>query len=202
MMDNWNRGLRAAAVALALAAPPAAAAHRTPPGPVITSGPDRSSAETIARFTFNGVPRLRCRLDRARARRCARSATYRALAEGRHVFSVWTIGRRGPRTTYAWTIDLRRPPRPLVNESPGELSAVATARFAFSDTEPGVALKCRLDDGPLQPCMSPVAYGALADGAHRFAVIAQDAAGNTSVAAARGWTVDTQAPVAPSVVVA
>src|SRR3954468_17976979 len=202
MMDSWNRGLRAAAVALALAAPPAAAAHRTPPGPVITSGPDRSSAETIARFTFTGVPRLRCRLDRARARRCARSATYRALAEGSHVFSVWAFGRRGARTSYAWTIDLRRPPRPLLNASPGELSAVATARFGFSDAEPEVGLKCRLDEGPLQTCTSPFAYDALADGAHRFTVLAQDAAGNTSVAAAHGWTVDTQAPVAPSIVAA
>src|SRR3954471_8647007 len=158
MMDSWNRGLRAAAVALALAAPPAAAAHRTPPGPGITSGPARPSAETIARFTFTGAPRLRCRLDRARARRCARSATYRALAEGRHVFGVWAIGRRGARTSYAWTIDLRRPRRPLLNESPEELTAVGTARFAFSDAEPGVALKCRLDDGPLQTCTSPVAY--------------------------------------------
>src|SRR3954468_4294722 len=111
MMDSWNRGLRAAAVALALAAPPAAAAHPTPPGPVITSGPDRSSAETIARFTFTGVPRLRCRLDRARARRCARSATYRALAEDRHVFSVWAIGRRGGGAPYACRIEQKKKKR-------------------------------------------------------------------------------------------
>ena len=202
MLDSWNRGLRAAAAALALAAPPAAAAHRTPPAPVITSGPARPSAETTARFTFAGATRLRCRLDRARARRCARSATYRALAEGAHVFSVWAIGRRGARTTYGWTIDLRRPPRPVLGEAPDELSAVATARFTFSDAEPGVALKCRRDDGPLQPCSSPVAYEALTDGAHRFAVVAQDAAGNTSVAATHGWTVDTQAPAAPLIVAA
>src|SRR4051812_9727563 len=95
MLDSWNTRLRAAAVALALGAPSAAAAERTPPVPVITSGPVRPSAETTARFTFTGATRLRCRLDRARARRCARSATYRALAAGGHVFSVWAIGRRG-----------------------------------------------------------------------------------------------------------
>jgi hypothetical protein len=200
--EMLDKGLRAAAAALALAAPPAAAAHRTPPAPVITSGPARPTAETTARFTFTGASRLRCRVDRARARRCARSVTYRALGEGPHVFSVWAPGRRGTRTTYAWTIDLKRPPRPVVLEAPDELSAVAAARFTFSDAEPGVALKCRRDDGPLQPCSSPLAYEALADGAHRFTVVAQDAAGNMSVAATYGWTVDTQAPAAPSIVAA
>src|SRR3954471_24717928 len=154
MLARWNRGLRAAALAFALAAPPAAAAHRTPHAPVIRSGPARPSAGTTARFRFTGAARLRCRLDRARPRRCARSATYRALAEGRHVFSVWAIGRRGARTTFAWRIDLRRPPRPVLAEVPDELSAVATAGFGFSDAEAGAALKCRLDDGPLQPCTS------------------------------------------------
>jgi Concanavalin A-like lectin/glucanases superfamily len=202
MLDSWNRGLRAAALAFALAAPPAAAAHRTPHAPVIRSGPARPSAGTTARFRFTGARHLRCRLDRARARRCARSATYRALAEGRHVFSVWAVGRRGARAIYAWTIDLGRPPRPVLTEAPDELSADPTARFMFSDAERGVALKCRLDGGPLQPCTSPVAYAALADGAHRFAVVAQDAAGNASVAATHGWTVDTQAPAAPSIVAA
>src|SRR3954465_7619460 len=123
MLDSWNRGLRAAALALALAAPPAAAAHRTPPAPVITSGPARPSAGTTAHFRFTGARHLRCRLDRARVRRCARSATYRALAEGRHVFSVWAIGRRRARAGYTWTIDLGRPPRPVLTEAPDELSA-------------------------------------------------------------------------------
>src|SRR4051794_37232161 len=128
MLDSWNRGLRAVALGLALAAPPAAAARRTPPAPVITSGPARPSAQTIAHFAFSGASLLRCRLDRARARRCARSATYRALAEGRHVFSVRATGRHGARTrararararaTYAWTIDPGRPPRPVLSEVP------------------------------------------------------------------------------------
>src|SRR4051794_31791393 len=88
MLDSWKTGLRAAAVALALVAPPATAAERTPPAPVIASGPLRLSAETTARFAFTGAGSLRCRVDRTRARRCARTATYRALAEGRHVFRV------------------------------------------------------------------------------------------------------------------
>src|SRR3954451_12021297 len=202
MLDGWKRSLRAAAVALLLVAPAGAAAHGTASAPVITSGPARASSETTARLSFSGPPRLRCRIDRARARRCARSATYRALAEGSHVFSVWAIGRRGARATYTWTIDLGRPPRPVLTEAPDELSADPTARFTFSDAERGVALKCRLDGGAPQPCTSGVASAALADGAQRFAVVAQDAAGNASVAATHGWTVDTQAPAAPSIVAA
>lgn len=199
MLDSRRRGARGAAVALVLMVLVPQAANAAQPR--ITSGPARPSAETTARFTFTASMRaqLRCRLDRARARRCTRSATYRALAEGSHVFSV-SHGRA--RATYAWTIDLKRPPRPVLSEAPGELSAAATASFAFSDAEPGVALHCRLDDGRPQPCTSPLRYEGLGDGAHRFAVVARDAAGNTSAPATHGWTVDTQAPPAPAIVAA
>lgn len=182
-------------MAAAVAAPAAQAR------PVITSAPANPSAETTARFKFSAGGPLRCRLDRGRETHCRRKVTYRALAEGRHVFSVRARGRRA-RTTYAWTIDLARPPRPTLTERPGELSASATARFAFSVAEPGVALRCALDGGPSLPCASPVTYDALADGVHRFTVVALDAAGNESRPATHGWTVDTQPPPAPTIVTA
>ena len=40
---------------------------------------------------------------------------------------------------------------------------------------------------------------ALAEGAHTFAVMARDAAGNLSTASSGAWTVDTTPPPAPSV---
>jgi hypothetical protein len=203
-------------LALAVLVPPPASTiaqrhgrdRRPPPPPAITSGPARPTATTTARFEFSDAEarvRFRCRLDRARAARCAGTAKYRALAEGAHVFRVWALdaaGNRSARKTYAWTIDLARPPRPALSEQPDELTAIATAPFAFSDAEPGVALRCRLDDGPPQPCTSPARYEKLADGAHRFAVVARDAAGNISLPATHGWTLDTQAPPAPSIAAA
>jgi hypothetical protein len=187
-------------VAVALAAPTSATAHGAQRAPVIASGPARRTAGSSARFTFSGPAGLRCRLDRARARKCARSVTYRALGEGKHVFSVSRPGGRRARAAYAWTIDLKRPPRPILDEVPEELSSVASARFTFTDAEQRVALICRLDDGAPQRCTSPLAFAPLADGLHRFAVVAQDAAGNTSVAATHRWMLDTQAPAAPSLV--
>ena len=163
----------------------------SPSGPEITSGPARQTAETAARFTFSGDGRLRCRLDHRPAARCRRTARYRALAEGRHVFTLWK-GRR--RATYAWSVDLTRPPRPVLTSSPDELSATATARFSFT----GEAPECRLDDGPWRACRDAV-YEGLIDGPHRFAVLARDKAGNASVTTTYGWTIDTTPPPAPTI---
>jgi hypothetical protein len=79
---------------------------------------------------------------------------------------------------YRWTIDTTPPPAPSIDEAPAAASPETSARFAFSDQEPGVRFTCRLDDGPAAPCSSPVEYGDLADGARRFMVAAGDAAGN------------------------
>src|SRR5690349_2133889 len=190
MQDGWGRGARGAGLAFALVLAAPAPWSGAQAAPRITSGPPQLTAQTMARFTFTGGSRgpLRCRLDGGRARRCRRATSYAALAEGAHAFSV-SQGRA--RATYAWRIDLQRPPRPVLTQAPQDLTAATSATFTFSDGEPGVALLCGLDGGALRACGSPVVYDGLADGRHRFAVVATDAAGNVSVAATHGWTVDT-----------
>lgn len=59
-----------------------------------------------------------------------------------------------------------------------DLTASATATFAFSATEPGSTFDCRLDGGEYAPCTSPQGYASLALGSHVFEVRAIDAAGN------------------------
>ena len=78
---------------------------------------------------------------------------------------------------------------PVLRETPPRLSAAASARFSFAARH----ARCRLDDGPLRPCASPIEYR-VADGAHRFSV----AAGGR--AAHYAWMVDTTAPHAPRIV--
>jgi hypothetical protein len=180
MLESWNAV--AAVLATVAVAPP----------PIITSGPPSETRKTTAAFRFSGPSGLRCRLDRRPSERCRRSARYRSLDEGRHVFSL-SAGRR--RATYAWSIDLTRPARPVLRDSPAELSGSAMARFVFT----GEATRCRLDAGAWHSCAGTHEYLKLADGAHRFAVVAHDRAGNASVATTYGWTVDTAAPPPPAI---
>ena len=73
------------------------------------------------------------------------------------------------------------------------------AAFEFS-SEPGAAFQCRLDAAAFSACTWPQSYTpALADGPHTFEVRAVDQAGNADpTPASRSFTVDTQAPAAPS----
>jgi hypothetical protein len=82
---------------------------RTSRSPVvtITRGPERvtSSAEARFAFTVARARRIRCRLDSGPETRCTKSAAYRALTPGSHVFRVRGEGGRGNATAfYAWTI--------------------------------------------------------------------------------------------------
>jgi hypothetical protein len=61
------------------------------PRPQIGKRPEAVSTVTTARFTFSASHeglRFQCRLDGARWKRCGGSATYSALALGKHSFSV------------------------------------------------------------------------------------------------------------------
>ena len=89
-----------------------------------------------------------------------------------------------------------------INSCPSNPSFAATASFGFigiSRVTPAANLvfECRLDRGAWAACTSPKAYSGLANGSHKFAVRAKDAAGNVDVATYT-WAVSiaSQAPVA------
>jgi hypothetical protein len=92
------------------------------------------------------------------------------------------------------------PARPRINPAPPKLTNQASATFGYWSKSP-VAFLCSLDTGTFTACGSgktgSVAYAGLSDGEHTFRVKAQ--LGSTvGKPAEKTWTVDTQAPPAPT----
>lgn len=172
---------------------------------MIDAGPRHPTAETSARFVFSDAEpdvSFRCRLDAGRTRRCSSPVEFAALAEGVHTFGVRAVDRRGSvsaESVHRWTIDLARPPRPVIADRPDELSSSDRARFAFAEPEARARFECSLDGATVEACTSPAEYGSLADGEHRFAVTAHDEAGNASAPAGFAWTVDATPPSPPMI---
>ena len=78
-----------------------------------------------------------------------------------------------------------------LDEVPESSTTERSASFAFSADEEVRKFECRLDDGPLQDCVSPHNIpGPLAFGEHTFAVRATDFAGNTGEPAQHRWKVE------------
>ena len=87
----------------------------------------------------------------------------------------------------------KTPPHVTITAGPpaGGLTSDPTPSFQFSSNEPGSTFQCRFDSKPLAPCASPfLPKGALANGAHTFAVRAIDAPGNVSALATRSFSVN------------
>jgi hypothetical protein len=97
-------------------------------------------------------------------------------------------------TTSTFTIDATAPPTPSITVGPSGTTTSSTASFTFTDTEPGVTFLCTMDGGAAVACTSPTVYRALSNASHTFTVKAVDAAGNTSAAATRTWTVNAAVP--------
>ena len=107
--------------------------------------------------------------------------TVRASLDGRREMTLTGIGgalgtdfRRS--TSVTVDADCVAPATAIDRGPSGTVNDVAP-RFAFSSTG-GDAFQCSLDDGPFQPCATPLTLNGLSDGDHVFAVRAVDAAGN------------------------
>lgn len=73
------------------------------------------------------------------------------------------------------------PPDTAIDSGPAETSLVTTssATFAFHGTVgDSVRLRCKLDTGQFQVCVSPKTFTGLSDGTHTVSFRAEDAAGN------------------------
>jgi hypothetical protein len=67
--------------------------------------------------------------------------------------------------------DGQRAPRPTIVAKPFKRTWRTHARFAFSDSRPGMHFQCSLDRSRFRSCISPTRYrGPLADGKHTFRV--------------------------------
>ncbi len=85
-------------------------------------------------------------------------------------------------------------PDTTIAGTPTNPGATNTAAFAFSGTASAVAFDCQLDEGPYEPCASPVTYSELSKGSHTFRVRAIDGRGYPDLSpAAYSWTINASA---------
>jgi hypothetical protein len=181
----------------------------------IDSHPPALTTATSAQFAFSGsdgsgtgVASFQCRRDSSEANAwasCSSPKAYASLADGAHKFEVRAIDLAGnvdaSPASFSWTVDTTAP-QTQIDAHPASLSPSTAAQFGFSGTDSGgsgaSSFECRRDSSQAadwEPCSSPIGYGSLADGAHKFEVRAIDLAGNADPSpAAFTWTVDTTAP--------
>lgn len=171
--------------------------------PTITAGPNGATAQTSASFSFTDSAGLtfQCSLDNAAFATCTSPKAYSGLAQGPHTFQVKarnSSGQLSSPESRSWTVDTVAPPAPQITSGPSGLVASKDATFKVSDAEAGVTFLCKLDGAAYATCPATKTYTNLAQGAHTFSVQARDAAGNTSTATTRTWSLDTVAPPRPN----
>jgi hypothetical protein len=170
------------------------------PQTTIDEAPDRFSRNRQAAFRFSSSDAnatFECRIDNEVQQPC-RSPYVRNLPDGTFSFSVRATDAAGNRdetpAESVWTIDTVAPDTLLVG-SPPAVDNSLVARFAFRASEPNSSFDCSLDGAGYASCTSPVSFGPIGDGAHAFAVRAQDRAGNLDASPAiYAWSVDTSTP--------
>jgi len=90
------------------------------------------------------------------------------------------------------------PPVTTINPAsePADPSAIASAAFQFTSSEPGSTFTCQLDDNAPTACDSgSKSYSGLSNNEHTFSVRAMDAQGHPdAMPATYTWVVDTSAP--------
>jgi hypothetical protein len=168
--------------------------------PSITAKPAKRTWRTSARFAFTDRwhrVSFQCSLDESRFESCASPTRYPGLlAGGWHTFRVRALGSYPRRelsspASYTWLVDLQ-PPVPYIARHPTDPTTSTGATLAFTDGEPHVRFKCRVDTGAWRVCASPVSYRGLSVGEHHFRVRAIDPPGRHSPVARFDWRVVTQ----------
>jgi hypothetical protein len=167
------------------------------PTAALTSTPSGLSNNSAATFAFSAdePSSFECALDERGFEPCSSPATFHALGDGRHGFSVRArdaVGNFSGAVSHAWAIDTTAPETTLAS-APKSGTTATSAILSFSASENG-SFECRLDGAPFALCVSPKGYTGLPEGDHRFEVRAIDAAGNADATPAlHAWKI--QAPV-------
>ena len=172
-----------------------------------TSGPDATTFDTHALFTFSS--RRAARHVRVLARRAtrrtapaSRRTSSPASQPGAHELLVRALNTEGGAdptpASYRWTVAAAARDD-AADDWPADPTDETTATFTFESDQQGVTFECALDeavdDEVFSPCDSPQTYTDLIFGEHDFAVRAKDAAGNVDPTPAEyGWNVGGLAP--------
>lgn len=88
---------------------------------------------------------------------------------------------------------------PAITAKPVSPTGATTATFSFASSTAGAVYSCSLDGGAYATCTSPWTYSGMKNGGHSFSVKAQAPGARASGIATATWTVDTVAPIAPTV---
>jgi hypothetical protein len=173
----------------------------TPPETTISSGPDATTVETDAVFTFSANESdstFECSLDYGPFTACVSPTGYSGLGEGSHTFRVRATDPAGNMdltpASYTWTIEEpapgdTTPPETTISSGPDSPTVESNATFEFSANE-SATFACSLNGSPFTECTSPTVYNGLAVAEHTFAVRATDQAGNVDpTPATYSWTI-------------
>jgi len=115
------------------------------------------------------------------------AALYNGSSSG---FSISNISASGSPMTATVTIT-----DTLITTAPPSLTNSPFASISFTSAEAAATFECKLDNGSWTACSTPAEFSGLVDGAHTFAVRAQDILGTIDTTpAAITWTIDTVPP--------
>ncbi len=143
-----------------------------------------------------------CQIDGGAFAPCTSGFSTPALSNGSHTITVQhtdLAGNTGSSST-TFTVDNATPT--VAISSPAAFEHVSTAintiNFTVTDHNPSASSSCSVDGNAPVTCSDPFETAALSDGSHTVTVSHTDSAGNTGSAAVT-FTVDTQAPGAPTI---
>ena len=116
------------------------------------------------------------------------------------VIAVDGAGNQSPPSGAASVTTPTPPPAPdtVIDSAPTGSTSSTSASITFHSTVAGATFSCALDNGRAGTCTSPAAYTRLANGVHKFTVTATANGQTDPTPATASWTVDAQAPTAPT----
>lgn len=176
------------AVILVGVATPAGAAKG--PNTVIDSGPATFTSSTSAGFSFHSTvagASFSCKLDANAYVACTSPTNYPSLTAGSHRFSVYSTANGVSDTSpakYSWTVDTSPPTAPTnLNASTPTTTSVALTWTAGTDNIRVTGNDIYRDGSKLVSVGAVTSYTdstVAAGSTHTYAVLAKDAAGNSS----------------------
>ena len=166
------------------------------PETTIDSGPSGTVRQNSASFAFSSDvanPSFECSLDDAEFGTCTSPADFSNLSDGSHTFRVRAIDQAGhvdaSPASRSWTVDTTAPDTSIQSGPEGTWRS-GSASFGFGSSQQNAGFECQLDGGAFEPCdATPTLH--VANGRHKLAIRATDAAGNTDqTPVERAWWAD------------
>ena len=115
------------------------------------------------------------------------------------VYALDAAGNSSETNSVAWTLDTTAPSKPTIAGLPGALTKVKTFTLTASGSTDAHDITYRWTFGGANSTGAELNVTTVSDGDYTASVVAVDAAGNVSEAAAVSWTLDATAPTEPQV---